>query len=1290
MCPSRGHSHTHVHARTRRGDSNKVPSSSHPRPSSTPTHTIRTVHRPNSLRGRWHGHVMDVDDVGRIFECVQVQRQAQFQHVVRRYLSQILYGCKSAYCTTPTCLSCNRRLATRPHRAPTQLTARALAHFLASQDDPYRGLCTHQLKVSPDTFEIDGSIGTEVGVAALGQGPVLNLLPLAGLPLWSTAELTGAAVSPPGSASRSRRTVAIVGRDGTHDQEQIKHMLRTIGERHQVKKDVKSLGQSLYDTVTVIYAYSKQLPTASSVLSMFSSRTVPQQTQLQGSDCLDSQSAAATPKDVLRGPTNVHSPPPRELRTPRHISMKSNEHCLPAHNTEISSNGDEVHTILHRISGPTSDYSSEVPSAGSRNINGNRGSDPYSKTAYAKKSHSIDMRGPPEAIPIPRTSSPNTDLDAKKSGRSSVQVTSHLTCDILEQLKGGEHQRKRMRPFGFVYSVDYEPNKRFRPTSSFVSRSLFHTLSNPELLLKSFRDSGHVGSGNSKLSHMNSSRMTHAFRDWKYLNGALIYDSLWVAVESLFVAPPELDVQKGSQKKSSQGSSTERSSEEASASEASEKPSGRYLNDEEAAHIIMICIHALTSLVSVGWPRTWVQLRNFRSWGIVLPHTPDNRGKDVPISFSDPWLAIIDELEYEPAVRLADRLLRGIGARLCFEQILATMNRKGHCPNDTSYGPVKSHLLDILVEHLAVVEHQALASKRKFKSALNYQDDPGWTVTATFMEWLRTLIIKQWDGKVVIHRWSSVGVSLAFLERLHRSRDILNLRTRMFYMPWFDERIDKTHEPVEYLQYKQTPNSVHLLQFPCLFQPEVLIGYFRTINFTSMYRQFEGSERTARLQRHVNRHLRFSYANAINKRLAVVLSNYLVLEVGREHPLEDTLNQLWGQERRLLLKPLKVKMGKEEGEIGHDQGGITYEFFRVVLGEAFKPDNGMFEIDPQTRMTWFQPASLEPDWKFEMLGLLFSLALYNGVTLPVTFPIALYHSILTPNYPSLGLDASESIDFIQDGWPILAKSLRELLSWKDGDVADIFLRSYTFSFEACGQKVNVDMNAFDGDLGGPSHLWPADLLNTVDKPISTSHGPIWPSHVTRPPISSPAWERPFTQSESATDETLVTNANREHFVKDYISWLTYKSVAPQLLAFRKGFNRCLHSRSLHLFDPPALQNLLEGRLDIDVDALQSATRYEEGYSINHPTIQDFWTIVESYDMDDRRKLLEFVTASERVPVTGFETMNFHIVRNGSDTDMLPTSSTCFGKLMLPEYADRDKLKRKLDLAIQNSKGFGVL
>lgn len=345
----------------------------------------------------------------------------------------------------------------------------------------------------------------------------------------------------------------------------------------------------------------------------------------------------------------------------------------------------------------------------------------------------------------------------------------------------------------------------------------------------------------------------------------------------------------------------------------------------------------------------------------------------------------------------------------------------------------------------------------------------------------------------------------------------------------------------------------------------------------------------------------------------------------------------------------------------------------------------MFTEDSQTRMMWFQPASLEPEWKFEMLGVLFSLALYNGITLPVTFPEAFYHGLLSPDTPQ-SLTHTRTTDFIRDGWPMVANSLDALLHYDQGDVKDDIMRAYCFSFEAYGQNIDVDMRAFN-DKDGGSVLWPADYDNTVEGTSDGPFGAVWPPNRRRPSLDSPAWAR---AKQSLDDTPLVSNANREEFVRDYIFWLTVKSVAPQLAAFRKGFRTCLHPKSLELFDASSLKALIEGIQEISISALKTATRYEDGYSITHNTIVDFWDIVENYSQEDKKRLLEFVTASERVPVTGFENMNFVVVRMCSDTDMLPTSSTCFGKLLLPEYRTKEKMKGKLALAIQNSKGFGVV
>jgi hypothetical protein len=77
-------------------------------------------------------------------------------------------------------------------------------------------------------------------------------------------------------------------------------------------------------------------------------------------------------------------------------------------------------------------------------------------------------------------------------------------------------------------------------------------------------------------------------------------------------------------------------------------------------------------------------------------------------------------------------------------------------------------LVDVIVRHLEVVERVALASKRRMNSNQDTSQDPGWTVTATFMEWLRTIIIKKWDSKAVINKWSSVGTAIMVLDKLRK------------------------------------------------------------------------------------------------------------------------------------------------------------------------------------------------------------------------------------------------------------------------------------------------------------------------------------------------------------------------------------------------------------------------------------------------------------------------------------------------------------------------------------------
>jgi hypothetical protein len=487
----------------------------------------------------------------------------------------------------------------------------------------------------------------------------------------------------------------------------------------------------------------------------------------------------------------------------------------------------------------------------------------------------------------------------------------------------------------------------------------------------------------------------------------------------------------------------------------------------------------------------------------------------------------------------------------------------------------------------------------------------------------------------------------ALLIRPDKNRKSLLLGDIHFRTEYFAERLDPVEMPVEWLSFNQNKRTVHLLDYPYLFNPSTLVTYFRAINYSRMNQSFESAQATSRLIYHTideasgrlmpDRTTR----DRLYRRLRTAASRFTVLEIRRTHVLLDTFNSIWRREERELMRPLKIRLGEDGGEEGLDSGGVQQEFFRLAIAEALDANYGTFTIDNRTQMTWFQPGSPEPLWKFELIGMIVSLAVYNGLTLPVTFPKAMYRKLLDEEVTEL--------HHIADGWPDLANGLTSLLEWdeKDGLVEDIFARTYEFSVEQFGTLVSRQM-------GKKSH-WPqfAELYSSTNP----------------------------------TDAPMVTNENRNSYVSDYIRWLTDVSIRPQFDAFKKGFFACIDRRSISLFDPETLQSVVEGIQEIDIAEMRRATRYI-GWDASHKTIRDFWSIVKRYDIEQKRKLLEFVTASDRVPVGGMKNLQFTLQRNGVDDGHLPTSYTCYGILLLPEYSGKEVLREKLAMALENSKGFG--
>ena len=839
----------------------------------------------------------------------------------------------------------------------------------------------------------------------------------------------------------------------------------------------------------------------------------------------------------------------------------------------------------------------------------------------------------------------------------TVETVTHLTSDIVEGLgqiiveSDDESQRWReeLSSMEFLGSFDdsqwQSATSRQKHVFSFVAQAVFYALSSVRQVLQSFRkDSTGRTEGNLQTinSRLDVRQLQPSFqRLFDICPRDIVLQSLWIALEKLFVPPKEISsTVKLPSRRSSHNSSVSSSVPlPVSPRWEVESVSDDHVSDDNAAYVATVALFALVGSLPKVDKQTWHEILQMRSAGTVVPDAEMRK-----ISSTDCQLivGVTDRLEHELALRLVSRFVRALTARLAFHEILKTRRVYTHD------SPKQWHrsVLDLILDNLS--QHQSWITASSEKSG----DEP-LGPSAIIVEWLRTLLLREWDGMPEMARSSAAGGTVQILASMYKERNRLGLVPDDFHTPFLSERLDPMEMPVDWLNRLPSNNkTIHLLSYPFLFPPSALVTYFRAVNHSTMSKYYESAMTTTR---HVTQtafgSIQVNEEVYVLSRMKTSMSTYLVVVVSREHVLTDTLNQLWRREKRELMRPLKVQMGMDEGEEGVDHGGVQQEFFRVAMAEALSPSYGTFTTDSRTRMSWIQPCAMEPLYKFELLGLLMSLAVYNGLTLPVNFPTALYRKLL-------GLKVKH-IDHIRDGWPDLANGLDRLLKWKEGDVGDVFMRTYEFSFEAFGYVHTVDMRKVGRDSIWPVPFETAPSMSNSPSRAEAAHDPGVSDSVVRGKVTSaeddsmqrsPSAGKEREQKEKEEEEEdeadLVTNDNRHEFVKDYIFWLTDKSVRPQYEAFARGFYTCVDRTALSIFTPEALKSVMEGIQEIDIAELEHHARYEGGFGPKHRVIEDFWSVVRCFSPEKKAQLLEFVTASDRIPVNGISNIMFVIQKNG--------------------------------------------
>ncbi|KAH9883922.1 hypothetical protein F4778DRAFT_764546 [Xylariomycetidae sp. FL2044] len=374
-------------------------------------------------------------------------------------------------------------------------------------------------------------------------------------------------------------------------------------------------------------------------------------------------------------------------------------------------------------------------------------------------------------------------------------------------------------------------------------------------------------------------------------------------------------------------------------------------------------------------------------------------------------------------------------------------------------------------------------------------------------------------------------------------------------------------------------------------------------------------------------------------------TQHLVFTIRRDCLVDDSLkkvSEVVGSGSEDIKKALRIEF---QGEEGVDGGGLRKEWFLLLVREVFNPDHGLFVYDEDSQYCYFNPSTFETSDQFFLVGVVLGLAIYNSTILDVALPPFAFRKLLAsaPQPASGGLAhprpiMNYTLDDLAEFRPALARGLRQLLDF-EGDVQSTFCLDFVIEVEKYGTRVRVPLCS-----GG--------------------------------------------------ETKMVTNTNRKEYVDLYVRFLLDTSVSRQFEPFKRGFFTVCAGNALTLFRPEEIELLIRGSDEaLDITSLKGAAVYtswpKHSTPDTEPTIRWFWDTFETAPPQGQRRLLSFITGSDRIPAMGAASLVIRINCLGEDEGRYPSARTCFNVLSLYRCQSRERLKETLWRAVNESEGFGL-
>lgn len=384
-----------------------------------------------------------------------------------------------------------------------------------------------------------------------------------------------------------------------------------------------------------------------------------------------------------------------------------------------------------------------------------------------------------------------------------------------------------------------------------------------------------------------------------------------------------------------------------------------------------------------------------------------------------------------------------------------------------------------------------------------------------------------------------------------------------------------------------------------------------------------------------------------------------LVTIHRARIVEDGYRQLASLSPASLKGVIRVKFVNAQGldEAGIDQDGVFKEFLEENIKKVFDPGLNLFCATGEGRLYPSPLSHLTENHLalFEYVGKMIGKAVYEGIVVDVPFAAFFVSQVLGKD------QATAFYSYIDELSSLDAELYRNLtyLKYYPGDASDLGL-TFSVDQDVLGRIVTHEL------VHGGKGL-------------------------------------------------AVTNDNRIAYMHAVAQFRMRTQIREQTAAFARGFRSIVATEWLAVFSAPEVVRLIAGdNSPMDLKDLRKHTNYYGGFHDAHRVINWLWDILErDFDAKERAAFLKFVTSCSKPPLLGFQHLEppfsircvevsddeddgdtvgsvlrgFISLRRKDPVNRLPTASTCFNLLKLPNYQKKSTLRDKLRYAVMSNTGF---